>query len=374
MITKQELKDLASYVLESEFFISLYLNVDPKVNTKDDWQLHFKNLARDALAKLTEEGKSRARKEIDKIEHFLSDRPEGMKRGLVIISCQSKDFWRVYHTAVPFKNLLIIDNDPYIKPIAAKLDVYRGYAIVVVGREKAQLYLTRMGEIDEVSAISRLIEVEEPARDGRTGDMGEIRAQRQMEKVRRQLLKETASALEKLLANEGIKRVLLGGSDKAQGHFMDMLSEPLKEKIVGNFSVDRNAGAHEVLERCIPIMKEVEHRFERKALEELFDQAGQRDGSVLGLSDVLTALQQGNVHKLYVLSNQVTSGMVCSRCGALTPARDRPCPYCEGEMNHVTHMLDLAIQKALDQGARVDMVEDSSELDKVGGIGAMLRY
>ena len=80
------------------------------------------------------------------------------------------------------------------------------------------------------------------------------------------------------------------------------------------------------------------------------------------------------MHKMYVLSKVTMPGMVCTICGALTPERDRSCPYCNGEMRRVTYMRDLAIQKAMDQGVRVDMLDHAPRLEKVGGIGALLRY
>ncbi len=375
MFTKQELKDLSSYVLEDACFVSLYLNVDPKDNPKDDWQLHFKNLSKDAIGDLSMGEACHAQDEIAYIDKYLSDRPEGLKRGLAVISSKAKDFWRVYHTAVPFRNEIFIDKDPYIKPLALMLDQYSRYLIVLVGRQDARLLIARMGEIEEVTAIQTPKLDVNRSRDGGTGDMGAERAQNKMEKARHLLLKDAISTMERVLNTEGIKRVLLGGSVKARGHFKGLLSDHLKKnRLVGEFSVDINARERDILELCLPVMKEVEYKFERVALDELFDQAGNSEGSVLGLSDVLTALQQGNIKKLFVLADVITPGMVCTKCGALTPERERSCPYCEGEMDHVPHMLDLAIQKALHQKARVDILEVSPRLSEVGGIGALLRF
>ncbi len=373
MFTKQELKELASYVLEDACFVSLYLNVDPKDNPKEEWQIHFKSMAREAVANLTVGDACVAQDEINRIEKFLADKPDGLKRGLAIISSQTKDFWRMYHTAIPFRNELIIDKDPYVKPLALMIDQFQRYLVVVVGRETARLLIARMGEIEEIDTMEKPKLDFNRTRDGGKGDMGEVRATKKMEKARHLLFKDAITSMEKVLLTEGIKRVLIGGTDKGRGHFKGMLSDHFKtNRIVDEFSVDSNASEHEILEKLIPVMKDVEYQFERKALDDLFDSG--RDGSVLGLSDVLTALQQGNVQKLYVLSDVITPGMVCKNCSALTPDRDRSCPYCEGEMDHVPHMLDLAIQKALDQGARVDMLLESERLEKVGGVGALLRF
>lgn len=373
MFTKQELKDLASYVLEDACFVSLYLNVDPKDNPKEEWQLHFKNMARNSVANLTVGEACHAQDEINVIEKYLADKPDGLKRGLAIISSQAKEFWRIYHTAMPFRNELIIDKDPYVKPLALMLDQFQRYLVIVVGRETARLLIARMGEIEEVDTMTKPKLDVNRSRDGGKGDMGEVRATKKMEKARHLLFKDAVTAMDKVLLTEGIKRVLIGGTDKGRGHFKGLLTDHFKtNRIVGEFSVDSNASEHEILEKLIPVMKDVEFQFERKALDDLFDNAS--NGSVMGLSDVLTAVQQGNVRKLYVLSDVITPGMVCKNCSALTPERSRMCPYCDGEMEHVPHMLDLVIQKALDQGSRVDMLSESERLSKAGGVAALLRF
>jgi len=374
MLTRHELKELASFMLQDSYYVSLFLDVDPKdKQTKGELLLHFKNMARETLSRLKPEERTRVQPDIDRIENYLGDRPKGIQRGLAVFSSQAVNFWRAYHTALPFTNQLVIEHDPYIKPLAAMLDIYQCYLVLVVRRRLARVLIADMGQIEELEGIKKPRPESDPTRDGRSGDMGEVRAQKQKEQDQKWVHKELRSVIEKMRREEGIKRVLLGGTEDHRRRFEESLPEPLKEMIVGGFSVEYNAGPKEILDLCLPIMKDVEYRFERKALDELFSQGG-GDGAVHGLSDVLDALQQGNVRKLYVMSNMVVPGMVCDNCGALTMVRDRPCPYCGGEMKKVNHMLDLAIQKAIDQGARIDMLEEAPRLVQVGGIGAILRY
>ncbi len=372
MITRHELKELATYMNEDAFFVSLYLNVDPKDNPKDSWLLHYKNLARDTISKTNAQDRPIIEKELKRIEKFLSDRPDGLKRGLVIISCPEKNFWRVHNTAMPFINQLVIEHDPFIKPLASMLDLFQRYLVVVVGKTKARILITRMGEIEEVTKVLHNTDSLDfdPNRSGSLTDSAS-HSEKMDEKVFRIVHKDALKDIEKVMAEEEMKRIILAGTDRGRAQFKDVLPNQIKERVVAELSVDRNGSDHEILEKLIPIMKDVEYQFERKALDELFDQEKK---IVLGLSDVLTALQQGNVHKMYVLTHVKESGMVCNQCGALTPVRDSKCPYCNNEMHSVEFMLDLAIQKAMDLGARVDMLEHAPRLEKAGGIGALLRY
>jgi len=375
MLTKHELKELASFMLEDTLYVSLYLDVDPKNNPKkDEWFRHFKNISREVMSRVTPDDKARVQPDIDLIEQFLIDKPKGLQRGLAIFSSHTLNFWKVYHTALPFTNQLVIEHDPYIKPAAAMLDQYQRYLVLVVRGSRARILISDLGQIEELSIVINPRPESNKDRDGSWGDLGEVRAQKQKEQAQKQLYKEIRTFIEKMQRDEGIKRVIIGGTESHRRTFFETLPDPLKERVVGEFAVEYNASPKKILKVCTPIMKDAEYRFERIALDELFNQGIGGDGAVIGLSDVLDQLQQGNVLKLYVMQNMTVPGMVCNNCGALTPERERKCPYCEGKMRRVNHMLDLAIQKAIDQDARIDMLEDAPRLVKAGGIGALLRY
>jgi peptide subunit release factor 1 (eRF1) len=375
MITRQELKALASQKFEDAYFVSLFLNVDPKEKLKDNWHLHFKNLAKNALTSIPQPDKLEVGRDIERLEKYLLDRPDGLKRGFTAISCAKKEFWWTYHSAIPFPNELIVHRNPYLKPLMLQFDQYQRYLVVIVGGDEARLFISGMGELESVASVDRPISHTDPTRDGHRGDMGELRAQRHREKEMRVLLKDLATTIDKVKQQEEIKRILLGGTDNARGKLKELLSDWLLDKIVAEFHIEHNASEKEILDRVLPVMKEVEYKFERKALKELFDRIGTGEGGgVLGLSDVLTALQQGNIRKMFVMSHFPLAGMVCAHCHALTPVRERDCPYCNEKLQEAPHIVDLAIQKAIDQGVRIDMIDDSADLIKAGGIGAMLRY
>jgi peptide subunit release factor 1 (eRF1) len=243
--------------------------------------------------------------------------------------------------------------------------------VVVVGKTNARILLTASCEIKELTNIVKIPAEPDSGRDGSTGDMHKLRAVRQRQESYRLLHKDAINGLERIVAEETIKRILIGGTERSRAGFKGLISNNIREKIVSEFAIEHNAGDQDILSKIQPLMQEVEANFERQAVDDLFNQSSRY---VLGLSDVLTALQQGNVHKMYVISNASTSGMICNNCHALTPDRDRPCPYCSSEMKPITHMLDLAIQNAYDQGSRVDMIDQEPRLEKAGGIGALLRY
>lgn len=374
MISRQELKKLASHTLTDAYFVSLYLNVDPKNNPKDDWLLHFKNLSKTTPANLPAAERQQVNPDIERIEKYLYDRPSETKRGLALISCAARNFWWVYHSMVTFRNDMVIKREPYIKPLMQQIDLYQRYLIVVISGEQVRLFIAGMGMMEPVFYVTRPEVSFDRTRDGNTGDMGELRAQRKKETSERMMFKGAAAAIADIVQSEQIKRILLGGSEGARGRFKDVLPTQITVRVAGEFTVAGNAAEKEILARAIPEMRKVEEQFEKRALEELFHKISIGGGSVVGLPDVLTALQQGNIRKMYIISNATQPGMVCKRCGALTPPREHSCPYCDGEMQKAPYIFDHIIQKGIDQGVRIDMIENAPELVKAGCIGALLRY
>jgi peptide subunit release factor 1 (eRF1) len=375
MISRLELKELASHNHDDTYFVSLFLNVDPKQVKKEEWQLHFKNLSKQALTTMPNGDLGKVLPDVERVERYISDHPTGMKRGLAVISSSMRNFWWVYHSALPFVPNLVIKRNPYLNPLVHQIDQYQRYLVAMVGSEDARLFIAGMGELIEVTDFYHPHSSSNALRDGSRGDMGEVRANHRREHTQHVHFKDIANTVEKLLAREEIKRVLLIGGDAARGHFKEALPEPLKARIVGESTVEHNARERDILERVLPLMKAAEYQFERKALAELFNRVGSSEGgSVLGMADVLTALQQGNVRKMYVMTHLTADGMRCKQCGALSKLHESDCSYCGGAMEKIPFIYDHAIQRAIDQGAHIDLLDDAPELAKWEGIGALHRY
>lgn len=374
MISKQELKALAELTLTDSYFVSLYLDVDVRRGGSDRWPVIFRNLVKRGEGGLPGEVRSRIQGDLERIEAFLREKPAEIKRGLAIISCKDRDFWWVYHSMIPFSDELVIDRDPYLKPLMRMIDLFQRYLIVVCESQQVKVFLAAQGVITPMLHLTAPSSRQPLSSPGR-GDRGGITVKDQREIAIQWLKRGAVGAVVEVVESENIKRVLLGGGERSRALLREALPQWVKERVVAEFSLPARATPREILQRATPLMQEVERRFEKQAIQELMERVGEGErGSVLGLSDVLTMLQQGNVRKLYVLTQYRDRGMVCRSCGALTPWRDRPCPYCGGEMEEVPYVVDWAIQKAIEQGARVDLLEDSPQLEKAGGIGALLRY
>jgi peptide chain release factor subunit 1 len=187
-------------------------------------------------------------------------------------------------------------------------------------------------------------------------------------------LKEVVGKLDSFLSKEFIGRVILGGSDEAVSMVKSVLPKAILDKVIGTVKLEMVAKGPEVLAKVEPIVIEFEKNKGKETVDSLITGAMKNKNAVLGLEDVLHALHQQKVMKLVFLKDLKTSGYSCNSCGSLTVQKVDTCPYCKGGMEMIDYIVDLAGEKAIGQGALVEVLADDKKLKEAGSIGAFLRF
>ena len=79
---------------------------------------------------------------------------------------------------------------------------------------------------------------------------------------------------------------------------------------------------------------------------------------------------------LAVAEGITQEGAVCTRCDYFSAGRFGRCPVCGGEAEALADVVDNAVERALLDGAQVEVVlgENRDWLLARGGMGALLRY
>ncbi len=373
MLNYNELKEIAKIRGDSSFFISLYLNVSLPSNVKNNYVIHLKNMLKNTADKLDRKIYKRVSVDFEKIENYIISNKRLFKKGLAIISCSEKDFWREFHLSVPLKNEIIVDNTPYIKPLFDILDNYQRYAVLLVGRDAARLFLIHLGEIEEYSEIHT---EDVPGRHKKGGwfALAEKNYERHIDYHVDQHLKEVVKKLEDFLSREYVGRILIGGTEEAVTKLKSMLPQAIAEKIIGTFHAEMFANNKEIMEKVEPILSAAEREKEEREIEELITKAMKNENAVIGLEDVLNALQEGRIMKLIFHKDYKQNGYSCKNCGYMTIQKIINCPYCKGELEDVNYIVDFIAQKAVEQGALIEVVSENRKLREVGHIGAFLRF
>ncbi len=373
MLSRAELKEIASVDKKNGYFVNLYLNVDPMFNKKGDYTVHLKNMIKNTTETIGKTIYKRVKDDLKKIDKYVLANKRLFKKGLALLSSLENSFWKEYHLGIPVKNDLIIDKTPYTKPLMDILDNYQRYAVLLVDKESARIFIIHLREIVEYGEV-RTADIPGKHKKGGWFALSQKHFERHIDYHVGMHLKEVVEKLDAFLSGEYIGRVIMGGSDEAVSLVKGRLHKKVLDKVIGTVKIEMFAKDSDVLSKVEPIVDEYEKKKEDETVESLITTAMKNRDAVLGLDNVLHALQEQRVMKLVLIKDLRKSGYSCTSCGFLTSQKIDPCPYCKSKMEIVDYIVDLAGEKAVQQGALVEVVIENNKLLDTGGIGAFLRY
>jgi len=373
MLSRSELKEVTLMERKDGYFVSLYLNVDPMFNKKGDYIVHLKNMMKNTVETTDKTIYKKVKADLEKMDNYILANKRIFKKGVALLSSLQNSFWKEYHLGIPVKNELIVDKALYIKPLLDILDNYQGYAVLLVDKEFARIFLVHLREIVEYGEVYT---PDVPGRHKKGGwfALSQNHYERHRDYHVGMHLKEVIEKLDSFLSGEYIGRIIIGGSDETVSMVKAMLHKKILDKVIGSIKIEMFANSSEVLSKVEPIVLNYEKKKEDGTVEALITGSMKNKEAVIGLEDVLHALQEQRVMKLIFAKDFKTSGYSCSSCGFLTTQKVTPCPYCRGKMEMVDYLIGLAGEKAIAQGALVEIVADNKKLNEAGRIGAFLRF
>ncbi len=373
MLSREELKELTSIGGNDGYVVSLYLNVDPLFNKKGDYSLHFKNMLKTVTEGLDKTVYKAVKDDLERIDSFVLTHKRAFKKGLVIFSSGAYSLWKEYHLGVPVKNDLIVGKTTHTRPLFEVLDSYEKFALLLVGKDAARIFVIHLGEIVEYGEI-KAEDIPGKHKKGGWFALAQNHYERHIDYHVSLHLREVIETLDSFLAGEEVRMLIIGGSDEAVAMVRGMLHKSVLDRVIGQVKVEMFAKTDEVLARVEPVVAAWEKARKEETVASLVAKAMKNEGAVLGLDNVLHSLQEQRVMRLVVLRDFTADGRVCTACGALTAQRIDTCPYCKGGMETVDRIVNLAGERAIQQGAVIEVVDQNQTLQEAGGIGAFLRF
>lgn len=373
MLDRNELKEIAEMRDEDTCYVSLFLNVNPLTNPRGEYAIQLKNMLKGTLETLDKGIYRTVKEDLKKAESAVLGNKRLFKKGLAILSCTRHSFWREYHLSVPLKSELIIERSPCIRPLLDIIDHYQRYAVLLVDRESARIFVVHLGEITEYSGV-HTPDIPGKHKKGGWFALTQSHYERHIEYHVGLHLKEVMREIESFISGEQISGLIIGGSEEAVSRIREMLPAAIHDRIVGTFHAEMMGKTDEILAKVEPVIIRHEKKQRDEDAERLIRKAMKNENAVLGIENVLNALQEGRVMKLLFLRDFNPAGFVCRNCGFLGIQDITQCPYCKGGMEKANYMMELAAQKAVEQGAAVEVVIEHKGLADLGGIGAFVRF
>lgn len=366
MFTDHQLKEMAGINTTSPA-LTVYLNTDPAVGNADTIKLRLRAL----LKGVEPETEVKA-----VLDYFETHQPMA-GRGLAMFSASGEGFFRSVWLGVPVRDQVFSGHQFAIKPLADIFDLFGGYGVILIDRQGARVFHFHLGELVEQEGVLGTL-VKHTKRGGSssiTGQRGGTAGQTNYEdEVVERNMKEIAAFASHFFEEKHIRRIVIGGTDDNIALFKTQLPKTWQSLIIGSFAMSMTASHAEVLAKAMQIGKEAEAARDLQMVRSVISRAGKHAGAETGLENTFQAVSQSRVQTLVVTEGFRQSAHRCTGCGRLTLHSNPQCKYCGSKIVPVEDGVELAVNEVMRSGGEVEVVSTNPDFEKVGNIGAILRY
>ena len=289
---------------------------------------------------------------------------------VAVFTCHSADWFEYVSLNQPVWDVAQVGQRPYLRPLRAAETEFRSAAVVFEPR-RSVVFIKTGDEFREEADV-----VEEAVRKANYGGFAgyeERGVRSHAEAVVQRHFKETADLVFRLHQEEGFDFLFLGGHQEAIDEGSKLLHPYLKSRTAGSFVIDTHTMTPALVrEQVVGLEKAAIAALEASRVQELLDTAGAGGPAVLGITDVLAAVNARAIDRLIVSGNFSKEGAVCESCGWLS-RNGTSCPVCGSGTRPTDDVVGEIIEATIDESGEVLQVSISSALDQKA-IGAVLRF
>ena len=374
-ITKDTLRRLAEVRPERGRVLSVFLNLDPtEFATPAARSTAVSSVLTEAARRVEDaEGLAHDEREALKadVERVRRDapgrrhRPERDPRRRRV-RVRPADLLEVVRLRRSVDSAVVLERTPHVEPLLADADAER-WCVLLVNRRNARFFIGDGGGLEETDRVQDDVHSQHDQ-----GGWSQSRYQRGVEKEKDDHLVHVADVAFSAYKQRGFDRLLIGAPDELVGELEAELHRYLRERIAGRLHLDvENSSTDDVRAAAAAAIEDWSRRCEREALDRLIEAVGRGGRGAGGLAPVLQALDEARVDVLFVASGYRSAGGRDPDTGMLYAGDHGP----EGqELERCDDIVEPAIEKALEQSAKVIKVRHHDDLGPLGGIGALLRF
>ena len=351
---------------------SCYLDVDGREYPRPgDYETQLDYLVRSARSQAASAGAEVARSVEGDLERITLWVKTGFDRshtrGLAFFGCSAQNWFEVVELPRPVRNEITLDQRPHVRQLESAVQEYERFAVLLVDRQRARLFRFEMGELIEHAevddAMPRALHTTRTA-EGVARHTGELAHKH---------LKHAAEVAFDHLKEHPVAHLILGGPHEVVAEFEGLLHSYLRDRVSARLSIGVGSSVDEVRAAALAVEAQIARRHEAELVGHLRNALGVGNGGTAGLESTLNALVERRVGVLLVSDGYRAPGWRCGSCGHLATI-GRACPLCATDMELLDDVVEAAVEEALANNCRVQMVRENADLDVLGRIGALLRF
>ena len=382
-----QIEELLRFRSREHPVVSLYLNVTPPRNFVSELNslLHTTSKRLEESEQFSKAQLRELEKVFEKIEtHVREDLERFERTRLVVLFASAEGLWQEYQLPLALPSRIVVEPDPYTRPLTVLLDEFNHYAVLVTDARKARIFSLYLGDfeehpdvfvVDDVPTRPRVsVSLTQSKGSGVWGGLGDQRVQRHVEDHVHRHLKHVADQTFRFFQEKKFDLLILGGpEDKVLPYLKDHLHSYLQERLAGEFHARPELNEAQLKERALEVAQRWERQHEERLIGRLLELSGHGSKGTVGLEPTLKALMLGQVHTLVVQHDFRAQGALCPQDHYLS-MEAQTCPLCGGEMQPVEDLVDEMVEEAIAQNAEIEHVFTEHEGFSEHGVGAILRF
>jgi peptide subunit release factor 1 (eRF1) len=378
-IQDEKLKKIIDYVPDGSLVASVYLMVDGGRTTKKDYLTKINSMiieAREILEKDEDIEKANKKKVYDNLENiksYVNDKFKIDKTKTLLIYAASNGLWEIFKLPVVLKSRIIIDPKPHTQYLRQIVESYKNYGVLLIDREKAQIFKIYMGEISEYLAAF-ISEVPPKVNYRREAMLNEKKIVSRIEEKLHQFFKMINEKAFNLFNEGKFDYLIIAGRKDIVPDFNNYLHSYLQSRYIGTFEEDPAANQFVILEKAQKVIEVFEEKKKDEIISKIVDEYSNQGLAVLGIEKTIEALLLDQIKVLVYDEDFKAKGHLCPKCNYIEHEHIEECPYCEIKPMYFNDVIDEIVENALNQGSEVISVEKNEKLIKNGNIAAILRY
>lgn len=310
---------------------------------------------------------------LERIETFLNTELAPESRSVAIFARGGeKPFFLPLQFQVELPTWVVVNSTPNIYHLVELKDTYHRFVVMLTTAETARILEVNLG------AVTEEIWRERPTLRKRIGrEWTKEHYQSHRREQTDKFLKEKINVLDGLMRAGGHTHLILAGNPRETARLREALPKRLTAKLIDSLHVSGNEQISDVVAATLACFIDAEE-MESQSIAKTLQQEILGDGlAVVGTDATLDALRCGQVDVLVIAKPYILDpGWHCSACSMLTVGQAAPrlCPACNASTFHKVDLREELVRLAEQQGASVEVVQQSDQLLQVGGVGALLRY
>jgi peptide chain release factor subunit 1 len=369
-ITEDTVRALAAFRGAQAPVTTCYLDVDGRhLTTHRDVQREFDVLVK--RAGLNGHTHPSVAKDVGRMARHVRGYKRARARGLAMFSCSADGLWEVHELPMAVTSQLLVNDSPCVRQLEDVVDQFVRLGVLLTDRQRARLLVYEQGVVvDRTDVVDPL---ERQGGDAR-GELVKTRVESQRNEQAHQHVRNAAQHAFEVFQRTRFERLVIGAPTPDVLSDLEQALHPyLSERVAERIQLPMGT-SDEQLHRVVRDIEEaIERRDEAVLVVRLREAMGTKSGGVHGLDATLRALGAKRAERLLVSRGYAAEGWQCKTCGCLAVV-GRRCPACGVGMRHVDDVVEQAVEEALSQHCRVNVLVENADLDVLGRIGALLRF